>query len=85
VFSDTGQDGICFVETAGTRPRQVISGLHTALGLLWYRDSLYVASAGRIDAYSGFDGQQFGASVPVLTLPSGVGEVNELVSSRPGT
>ena len=38
--------------SAGAKPVEVVSGLHTPLGLLWYRGALYVASTGRVDAYS---------------------------------
>jgi glucose/arabinose dehydrogenase len=53
--------------------------VHTPLGLLWYQGSLYVASTGRVDVYSGFDGAAFTASTTIVTLPDGVGEVNGIV------
>src|SRR5207248_833059 len=72
------------VATAGAAPVEVIAGLHTPLGLLWYQGSLYVASKERVDAYSGFDGTRFAATRTVLTLPAGVGQSNELVLAPDG-
>jgi glucose/arabinose dehydrogenase len=72
------------VAKEGTAPVEVVSGLHTPLGLLWYQDSLYVASKGRVDAYSVFDGTTFATHRTVLTLPDGIGETNELVVSPSG-
>jgi glucose/arabinose dehydrogenase len=62
----------------------VISGLHTALGLLWVGDALYVASSGGVAAYSGFSGTAFASQRTILALPAGVGEVNELVLGPDG-
>jgi glucose/arabinose dehydrogenase len=62
----------------------VLSTLHTPLGLLWYHGSLYVSSRSRVDAYSGFDGTRFTSHRTILTLPSGVGESNELVLAPDG-
>ena len=57
---------------------------HTPLGLVWSGDTLFVASAGRVDAYAGFAGGTFASHTTVLTLPSGVGEVNGLAMSPAG-
>jgi len=59
-------------------PTKVLSGVHTALGLLWIGDKLYVSSTARLDGYSGFDGQAFARHQTVLALPSGVGEVSAM-------
>jgi glucose/arabinose dehydrogenase len=83
-YTDTGQDGVNLVTAAGATPIEVISGLHTALGLLWVGDSLYVASAGGVEAYSGFSGTAFASHRTILALPAGVGEVNELVLGSDG-
>ena len=65
-------------------PEEVITGVHTPLGLLWHDDSLYVASNGRVEAYSGFDGARFATSTTILTLPDGVGEVNGIALGPDG-
>jgi glucose/arabinose dehydrogenase len=76
--TDDGTDGVYLVATPGAAPVQVISDVHTPLGLLWLGDSLYVASAGRVDVESGFDGARFASSRTIVTLAAGTGEVNGL-------
>ena len=78
-----GADGVWLVPRRGARPRQVVSGLFSALGLTWYRRELYVSHivphatfaprhTGRVVAYSGFDGRRFARSrVVVDGLPAG--------------
>jgi glucose/arabinose dehydrogenase len=83
-YTDAGKDGLYVVTRAGATPIEVVAGLHTPLGLLWYEGSLYVASKDRVDAYSGFDGTQFATHRTVLTLPTGVGESNGLVATADG-
>ena len=83
-YSDTGQDGLFVMTQAGASPVEIVSGLHTPLGLLWYQQSLYVASKETVDAYSGFDGTAFAAHHTVLALPAGVGEVNGIVLAPDG-
>jgi glucose/arabinose dehydrogenase len=83
-YTDAGKDGLYLVTRAGATPIEVVAGLHTPLGLLWYEGSLYVASKDRVDAYSGFDGAQFATHRTVLTLPTGVGESNGLVATADG-
>jgi glucose/arabinose dehydrogenase len=56
-------DGIWYVPRVG-RPRQVASGLKTALGLVWAGQDLYVGhittpSNGRVTRFSGFTGHGF--------------------------
>jgi glucose/arabinose dehydrogenase len=56
-------DGVWYVPKGG-KPRHVIRGLKTALGLRWAGGWLYVAhittaSNGRVSAYTGFDGRHF--------------------------
>jgi glucose/arabinose dehydrogenase len=82
--TDQGRDGVYLVASPGATPVQVITGTHTPLGLLWYQGSLFVASAGRVDAYTGFTGALFAARRVVLTLPAGVGEVNGMVLGPDG-
>jgi glucose/arabinose dehydrogenase len=85
-FSDQGKDGVYVVPAAGSVPVEVISGLHTPLGLLWRNDTLLVASKERVDAYSGLDGDHFhfASTKQLVSFPSGVGEVNGLVASPDG-
>jgi glucose/arabinose dehydrogenase len=82
--TDAGDDAVYVITAAGQTPIKVITGTHTPLGLLWYQNSLFVASKERVDAYSGFDGTHFAASRTVVTLPAGVGEVNGLVAAPDG-
>jgi len=83
-YSDSGKDGVFVVDRAASTPTEVVTGLHTALGLAWYRGWLYVASTGRVDAYTDFDGHAFATHRTVLVLPSGVGESNALQVSPEG-
>jgi len=76
-FEDSGIDAV-YLLREGEEPLAVIEGLHTPLGLLWHDGVLYVASEERIDAYEGFDGEQFANVRTVIEFPAGVGEVNGL-------
>ena len=51
-YDDDGSDAVYLVASAGAAPTRVIADLHTPLGLVWDGDTLYVASEGRVDAYS---------------------------------
>jgi glucose/arabinose dehydrogenase len=82
--SDRTGDGVFVVARAGTKPLNVVSGLTTPLGLAWYRDRLYVASLGRVDAFSGFDGSRFANRQMILRGPAVRGENNNLVVSPDG-
>jgi glucose/arabinose dehydrogenase len=83
-YTDSGHDGLYLVARAGAVPIEVVTGLHTPLGLLWYQDSLYVSSTGRVDAFTNFDGTAFQSRRRVVTFPDGVGEVNSLALSPAG-
>ena len=83
-YSDTGQDGLFVVPQSGASPIEIVSGLHTPLGLLWYQQSLYVASKEIVEAYTGFDGTTFASHHTVVALPAGVGEVNGIVLAPDG-
>ena len=57
-------DGVWYAPRGTHRARQVIAGLQTALGLTWYRGTLYVGyitspSNGRVSAFSGFKNGRF--------------------------
>src|SRR5215218_3795182 len=89
-------DGVWLVPRRGARPRQVVSGLFSALGLAWYRGELYVSHivpdatfaprhTGRVVAYSGFDGRRFARSrVVVDGLPVGRHRVDSIVAGPGG-
>jgi glucose/arabinose dehydrogenase len=83
-YTDTGKDGVYLVAASGATPVEVISGLHTPLGLVWHDGVLYVASKARIDAYSVLQGSKFTKHRTVLTLPAQVGEVNNMVLTSSG-
>lgn len=83
-YGDTGTDAIYMIESSGSTPVKVVDGVRTVLGLVWANDTLYVSSAGRVDAYSGLTGHAFARHATVLTLPSGTGEANGLVMSSSG-
>jgi len=83
-YSPTGKDGLFLVAKAGATPVQVVRGLHTPIGLLWYQGSLYVSSTGRVDAYGNFDGAAFQTRRTVVTLPAGVGESNAMALAPGG-
>jgi glucose/arabinose dehydrogenase len=75
---DTGSDTVFVVASRGAPPQPVLTGLHTPLGLLWVGGALYVASAGRVDMYTGFDGSTFTTTRTIVTLAAGTGENNGL-------
>ena len=89
-------DGVWLVPRRGARPRQVVSGLFSALGLTWHRRELYVSHivphatfaprhTGRVVAYSGFDGRRFTRSrVVVDGLPVGRHRVDSIVAGPGG-
>jgi glucose/arabinose dehydrogenase len=83
-YEDDSGDGIFVVAQSGATPLEVVSAVHTPLGLVWLDDTLYVAAEGGVTAYTGFDGAGFKTTRTVLSLPSGVGEVNELAVAPDG-
>lgn len=83
-YSDTGADAVYLIASRDASATPVITGLHTPLGLLWYQQSLYVASKEKIEAYAGFDGTTFASHTTVVALPAGVGEVNGIVLAPNG-
>jgi glucose/arabinose dehydrogenase len=83
-YDDAGTDAVYLIASAGATPVKVIADLHKPLGLVWAKGTLYVASAGRVDAYSGLTATAFSNHSTVITLPAGVGEVNGLVLSPAG-
>jgi glucose/arabinose dehydrogenase len=87
--------GVWMVPRRGAKPRQVVKRLFTALGLRWYRNSLYVSyltpygyspnAVGRVAAYSGFDGRRFRHRRLVLDkVPVGLHSVDSIVAGPGG-
>jgi glucose/arabinose dehydrogenase len=83
-YTDTGNDAVYVVTAAGASPVKVIRAVHTPLGLVWYHGSLYVASKESVVAYGGLQGTRFATHRTIVSLPSGVGEVNNLVVAPNG-
>jgi glucose/arabinose dehydrogenase len=83
-YTDSGQDAIYLVAERGATPLKVVAGVHTPLGLLWLNGILYVSAKDGITAYGGFDGARFATTRTILRLPSGIGEVNQLVLGPDG-
>jgi glucose/arabinose dehydrogenase len=83
-------DGVWFVPTRNARPRHVITGLYTALGIAWHKGSLYVSyvvpystnassHTGEVAAYSGWTGSRFTKRrVVVRGIPVGLHRVDSL-------
>jgi glucose/arabinose dehydrogenase len=79
-----GADGVWLVASAGARPLEVISGLAGPLGLVWHAGTLYVASIGRVDAFTGLQGTRFAKRSKILNEPSGHGWNQNLVLAQSG-
>jgi glucose/arabinose dehydrogenase len=83
-------DGVWYVRRTGARPRHVAGGMHTALGLTWFRGDLYVAHVvtprtGRVTALEGFDGRRFARRRTVVrSLPIGRHTVDSIVPGPGG-
>ena len=82
--ADHSKDGVYVIARAGARPQKVITGVRGPLGLTWYRDRLYVASLGRVDAYSGLHGAHFARRRTILVEPAGHGWNNSIVQAPNG-
>ena len=67
--TDHSSDGVYLVEEQGATPIEVVSGVEGPLGLLWHDRTLYVASIGRVDAYSGLHGTRFAHHRTILRGP----------------
>jgi glucose/arabinose dehydrogenase len=83
-YDDSSHDGVYLVAHEGAKPVEVISGLHTPLGLLWRGDTLYVASTGKVETFRDLRGTRFAARRTVVRLPAKVGESNGLVATADG-
>jgi glucose/arabinose dehydrogenase len=82
--TDHSADGVYLVRSAGAKPVKAISGLQGPLGLVWRASTLYVASIGRVDAYSGLHGTRFATHRTVLTEPTGHGWNQDLLFAPNG-
>jgi glucose/arabinose dehydrogenase len=82
--SDHRKDGVYLVARAGARPVKVVSGVRGPLGLTWYRGRLYVASIGRVDAFSGLRGARFAKRTTILREPHGHGWNNGILATSDG-
>ena len=78
-------DGVYLLARAGARAVKAISGLDDPLGIVWEGSRLYVASVGRVDEYSGFDGRHFEEHHEVLRGPVVGGENNLLAIAPDGS
>jgi glucose/arabinose dehydrogenase len=78
------EDGVYMIARAGSSALKVISGLDDPLGIAWYRGRLYVASVGRVDEYSNFNGTRFTRHSEILRGPVAGGENNLLVMAANG-
>jgi glucose/arabinose dehydrogenase len=83
-YTDKGNDAVYVIARSGATPVEVISALHTPLGLLWHDGTLYVSSHARVDAYTGFNGTTFATHRTVVTFPDAVGENNGLALAPNG-
>jgi glucose/arabinose dehydrogenase len=81
---DAGTDAIFVVTEAGARPQQVVTDVHTPLGLVWLDDTLYVSQADGVLALRGFDGTAFASRATVVSFPEGTGELNGITTGSDG-
>ena len=81
--SDHRADGLFLVAHRGARPTKV-AHLDGPLGLTWYRDRLYVASIGRVTAFSGLRGTRFTTMRTILRGPVAGASNTSIVATRNG-
>jgi glucose/arabinose dehydrogenase len=79
--TDHRGDGVYVIRDG--RPVKVLAATEP-LGLLWHGGELYVASDGRVDAYSGLRGNRFGRHRVVLREPAGHGSNDGLAALPDG-
>jgi glucose/arabinose dehydrogenase len=83
-YDDSSRDGVYLVAKQGAAPVEVVSGLHTPLGLLWRGAALYVASTGKVEVFRDLRGTRFASRRTIVRLPAEVGESNGLVAAPDG-
>jgi glucose/arabinose dehydrogenase len=81
---DAGKDAIYVVTEAGARPQQVVTDVHTPLGLVWVDDTLYVSQADGVLALRDFDGTAFASRATVVSFPEDTGELNGITAGSDG-
>ena len=89
-------DGVWYVKRRGARPRHVVRGLNTALGLTWFRGKLFVSHVvpysaanrtyrGRVTALSRFNGRRFKRRRTVVRgIPTGQHRLTNVVPGPRG-
>jgi glucose/arabinose dehydrogenase len=77
-------DGVYLIARPGAAAVKVISGLKDPLGIVWHEQRLYVASIGRVDAFSDFNGRRFTRRARILDGPVAGGENNLLTIAPNG-
>jgi glucose/arabinose dehydrogenase len=82
--TDHSHDAVYVIARSGARPRKVIGRVRGPLGLDWYRGRLYVASLGRVDAFSGLRNGRFARRTTILAEPGGHGWNNGIVHAPNG-
>jgi glucose/arabinose dehydrogenase len=75
-------DALYLVARRGSRPLEVVSGLRGPLGVLSYRNTLYVSEIGRVEAFGGLRGARFAAHRTILHGPV-AGASNEGLAISP--
>jgi len=78
------RDAVYLIAGAGSRPVKVVTGVRGPLGLTWVDDTLYVASLGRVEAFSGLRGTRFAKRRTILAEPLGHGWNNSIVRAPNG-
>jgi glucose/arabinose dehydrogenase len=77
--TEHSSDAVYLVPKAGARPIKVAGRLDGPLGLTWDRGSLYVASIGRVEAFSGLVGSHFAHRRTILAGPAKGASNNAIV------
>lgn len=85
-FEDAGTDAIHLVDPASGSTTEVVTEVHTPMGLAWLDGWLYLASTSRVDAFAAYDPATgaFAQQRTVLELPDGIGPSNGLVAGPDG-
>jgi glucose/arabinose dehydrogenase len=83
-YGDEGADGVYLLTAPGATPIEVVDGLVTPLGMLWYGGSLYVSSDDGVVAYSGLVGHSFASHRTILAVADDTGELNGLALGPDG-
>lgn len=82
--TDHRADGLYLVRKRGARPVKVAGGLDGPLGLTWFGGKLYVASIGRVEAFSGLRGNRFAKRETILSGPAPTASNNAILVAPGG-